>query len=203
VAGLRSGLEQLAGLYPTMLTGLRELLVKELRLSDREGVEGMRRRAKAVMGVTGNFRLDAFAARLSTFDDSREAIEGIASLAANRPPRDWVDRDVDAARVELAALAREFLRAEGLAHVQGRGDGRFAFALYMSDPTRGGLVAPEVSIDADELERARELAASLRAVVGRNVSREVALAAAVELAAALAEEEGSDGDHRRAAGGGR
>lgn len=203
VVGLRSGLEQLAGLYPAMLAGLRDLLVGELRLNGRDGVEGMRRRAKAVMGITGNFRLDAFAARLSAFDDSREAIEGIASLAANRPPRDWVDRDVDAARVELAALAREFLRAEGLAHVQGRGDGRFAFALYMSDPAREGLVAPEVSIDGEELERARELAASLRAVVGHNVSREVALAAAIELAAALAEESGSGGDSRRAAGGGR
>ncbi len=203
IEGLRTGLAQLAGLYPAMLADLRDLLVRELRVRDRDSVKELRRRAKAVMGVTGNFRLDAFAARLSTFDDSREAIEGIASLAANRPPRDWVDRDVDAARVELAALAREFLRAEGLAHVQGRGDGRFAFAVYMSDPARGGLITPEVSIDAEELARARELAASLRAVVGGEVSREVALAAAVELAASLAEENGTEGDRRRAAGGAR
>lgn len=202
VTVLKAGLEQLSALYPAMLAGLRDLLMRELRVKEQDGVTSIRRRAKAVMGLTGNFRLDAFAARLSTFDDSREAIEGIASLAANRPPRDWVDRDVDAARVELAALSREFLRVEGLAHVQGRRAERFAFALYMSDPSRDGVVTPEVSIDSEELEQARELAASLRAVVGTNISREVALAAAVELAAALADEDAKDGEGLRAAGGG-
>lgn len=182
---LRSGLEELAAAYPSMLSSLRELLFRELRASSHDGLERLRSRAKAVMGVTGNFRLDAFAARLSTFDDSREAIEGLASLAANRPPRDWVDRDVDAARIELAALAREFLRAEGLAHVQGRGNGRFSLALFMSHPDRDGILAPEVNVDGAELGEARELATSLRALVSDNVSLEVAIAAAAELAAAL------------------
>lgn len=200
VAELRAGLKELAGAYPAMLTSLRELLMGELRV--RGGaLQRLRSRAKAVMGVTGNYRLDAFAARLSTFDDSREAIEGLASLAANRPPRDWVDRDVDAARVELASLSREFLRVEGLTHVQGRGNGRFSFALFMSDPNRQALVTPEVTIDAEELERVRELAASLRSVVGRGVSREVALAAAVELAATLADEQ--EDVQAMAGGGGR
>lgn len=171
-----------------MLDSLRELLLKELRSSGSGGLDKLRRRAKAVMGVTGNYRLDAFAARLSTYDESQEAIEGLASLAANRPPRDWVDRDVDAARVELAALAREFMRAEGFAHIQGRGDGRLSFALLMSDPNRAGLIAPEVSIDPEDQHRARSIAQALRAVVGDNVSREVAFAAAIELAATIAEE---------------
>ena len=155
------------------------------------------------MGVTGSFRLDAFAARLSAFDDTQESIEGIGSLAANRPPRDWVDRDVDAARVELAALSREFLRAEGLAHVQGRKQQRFSLALYLSDPERDSLVMPEVNIDADELLRARDIAVKLRAVVGDNVSRDIALAAAIELAVALASEQADDEPSIAATGGSR
>jgi predicted ArsR family transcriptional regulator len=159
------------------------------------------------MGISGNYRLDAFAARLSSFDGSVEAIEGLASLAANRPPRDWVDRDVDAARVELAALSREFLRTEGLAHVQGRGLGRFSFALFMSDPARSGLLTSEITLDGEDLERGRVLASSLRAVVGEKVGREVALAAALELAAALTEEMGGDAaddaEPIQVAGGGR
>ncbi len=188
VEELRAGLAELAGAYAAMLASLRELLLGELRARGADGAERLQRRAKAVMGVTGNYRLDAFAARLSTFDASREAMEGIASLAANRPPRDWIDRDVDAARIELASLAREFLRAEGLAHVQGRGDGRFSFALLMSDPTREGLVTPEVAIDGEELERARALAESLRAVIGGKIGLDVAIAAVVELAVGLAAE---------------
>ncbi|GAA4019247.1 hypothetical protein GCM10022280_18770 [Sphingomonas swuensis] len=200
VAELRSGLEELASAYPSMLSELRRLLARELRVGE-SGFEHLRHRAKGVMGVTGNYRLDAFAARLSAFDDSREAIEGLASLAANRPPRDWVDRDADAARVELASLAREFLRAEGLVHVQGRGAGRFSLALFMSDPESGGLVTPDVTVDGEELVRARELATSLRAAVGKKVSREVALAASIELAAALAREI-EDGERQVALAGG-
>lgn len=203
IAELTAGLEELSGAYSAMLKSLRDLLLCELRMPGEDGMERLRRRAKSVMGVTGNYRLDAFAARLSTFDDTQEAIEGVASLAANRPPRDWVDRDVDAARIELASLAREFLRAEGLAHVQGRGDGRFSFALFMSDPAREGLVAPEISIDGEELERARALAESLRAVIGANVGRDVALAAAVELAAVLADEPATTPDAVLAAGNSR
>lgn len=188
VAELRVGLKELTGAYSALLVTLRDLLFNELRVRGPDGIERLRERAKAVMGVTGNYRLDAFAARLSTFEDCQEAIEGLASLAANRPPRDWVDRDADAARVELASLAREFLRAEGFAHVQGRSDGRFSLALFMSDPESGGLKVPEVTIDGEELARARELAIALRAVVGTQVTKEVAIAAAAELAAALATE---------------
>ena len=186
---LRTGLQEIEAAYPAMLESLRSLLLDELRVRDGSGIEAVRARAKRVMGITGNYRLDAFAARLFTFDDSREAIEGIASLAANRPPRDWVDRDVDAARVELAALAREFLRAEGLAHVQGRGAGRFSVALYLSDPSREGLITPEMSVDGDDLAHARLVASSLRASMGEKLSPEVAFAAAIELAAGLAEEQ--------------
>lgn len=201
---LRDGLEELAGAYPAMLADLRAMLFRELRLRSGKAMCSLQDRAKAVMGVSGNYRLDAFAARLSTFDDSREAIEGLASLAANRPPRDWVDRDVDAARVELATLAREFLRAEGLTHVQGRGDRRFSFALLLSDPTRGGLLAPEITIDPDEHEQARAIAQKLRAIVGDQVGRDIALAAAIELAATLAEEaDHADGTSVRTAGSAR
>ena len=203
VAELREGLEELGGAYPAMLSSLRDLLLQELRVKGDNGVEAVRRRAKEVMGVTGSFRLDAFAARLSAFDDTQESIEGIGSLAANRPPRDWVDRDVDAARVELAALSREFLRAEGLAHVQGRKQQRFSLALYLSDPERDNLVMPEVNIDADELLRARDIAVKLRAVVGDNVSRDIALAAAIELAVALASEQADDEPSIAATGGSR
>ena len=66
--------------------------------------------------------------------------------------------------------------------------GRFSFAVFLSDPSRQGLVTSEVTIDGEDLARARSLAAALRAVVGDKVDRDVALAASAELAAILAEE---------------
>lgn len=185
---LRLGLVEIADAYPAMLRSLEEGLLRELRVRGRRGLANLRARAERVTGITGNFRLDAFATRLSSFDGTTDVLEGLASLAANKPPRDWVDRDVDAARIELAALARDFLRAEGLAHVSGREQSRFALAIFMSDPEGAGVIRPEVELDADELGDARALAERLRQTIAAGIPRDVAIAAAAELASLLSRE---------------
>ncbi|MEH6720190.1 MAG: ATP-binding protein [Aurantimonas endophytica] len=189
VAELKAGLRELSLAYDAMFMSLRDVLVDELR-AGRPDTDWSRLqlRARVVIGLTGNYRLDAFATRLSTFDGSIETLEGLASLAANKPPRDWVDRDVDAARVELAALSQEFLRAEGFAHVKGREDGRVRMALFISDPGRPALLTPEFSVDDLDRQRARQLAAKLYKLIGNEVTRDVALAAVVELGAILNDE---------------
>lgn len=189
VAGiLKDGLREISGAYPDMLAALEKELLRELRVQGKRGLANLRARAERVTGITGNFRLDAFATRLASYDGSIDVLEGLASLAANKPPRDWVDRDVDAARIELAALARDFLRAEGLAHVAGREQSRFALAIFMSDPQSAGVIRPEVELDAGELAQARAIASRLREEITEGVSWDVAIAAAAELASLLANE---------------
>ncbi|WP_416354992.1 ATP-binding protein [Aureimonas phyllosphaerae] len=190
VAELKAGLLELSLAYDAMFTSLLDMLIDELR-AGRPDTDWSRlqSRARTVIGLTGNYRLDAFATRLSTFDGSIEMLEGLASLAANKPPRDWVDRDVDAARVELAALSQEFLRAEGFAHIKGREDGRVRMALFISDPGRPALVTPEFSVDDLDRQRARQLAAKLHKLIGDEVTRDVALAAVAELGAILNDEQ--------------
>ena len=51
--------------------------------------------------------------------------------AANKPPRDWVDPDLDQAAIELADMAQKFLRAETYARVKGRPDKRQAMAVII------------------------------------------------------------------------
>ena len=104
-----------------MLLDVRELLLAELAAAPTEnGLRTLRARAENVIGLTGDFRLDAFASRIATFSLDADMIEGIASLAANKPPKDWVDRDLDAARIEIADLARRFKRSEAFGRVKGR-----------------------------------------------------------------------------------
>lgn len=184
---LREGWRELQTAYGAMLSDIQDLMMSELKARDGE-FEELRERAKRIVGLTGNYRLDAFATRLATYNGELDELEGLASLAANKPPRDWVDRDVDAARVELAALAQQFLRGEAFAHVGGRGLERYAIAIYMSDPSRPALVTPEVSLDTFALRQARSLAANLLAVLGDEIPRDIAIAAAAELMAALAED---------------
>ena len=190
ISAVRSGLDELISAYPAMLRGLAATMLHELRIpsgTDPEIAE-LHLRAETVRGLTGNYRLDAFATRLTSYTGTEEEIESIASLAANKPPRDWVDRDIDQARIEIAALAQEFVKAEGLAHVKGRGDRRHAMALYFGDPKRASPVTPEFDIALHQQPEINQLVIALRAILKKtSPSRDIALAALAELGSQLAE----------------
>src|SRR3546814_7135924 len=63
-----------------MLAELEQRLLKELRVrgDGNASLEMLRRRAATVRSLTGNFRLDALATRLSSFAGSLEELEGLA-----------------------------------------------------------------------------------------------------------------------------
>lgn len=202
-AVLEGGLRELLGAYRGMLDLVRSSMLAELRASDadEEQLADLHDRAQTVIGLTGNYRLDAFATRLSTFDGSVDAVEGLASLAANKPTRDWADRDVDAAQIELAALAQEFLRAEGLAHVKGRRGRRTRIAVFVSEPGSPALMTQEISVSDGERRLARQLADEVRTRLQQaDVPQSVRLAALAEAMSHLAHVEApvvEIGDERR------
>ena len=133
IRNVHEGLEELVQAYPSMLHRLRDIMLAELHVPNvsPQALAELRVRAENVMQLTGNFRLDAFIGRLVQIDGTDEHFEGIASLAANKPPRDWVDPDLDHAAVELADLAQKFLRSETFARVKGRPDKRQAMAVVI------------------------------------------------------------------------
>lgn len=187
-AAIDTARKELEGAYPLMLTQLAATLMAELRFKNaRSGDYGpLQRRAASVRGLSGNFRLDALATRLTTFEGDLEEIEGLGSLAANKPSRDWVDRDVDAARIELSALAQQFLRAEGFGHLKGRADGRVTMVVYMSDPMYPAPAASEIDLDENENRQADELARRLAAmVIKEGVPNNIALGALAKLGLSL------------------
>ncbi|MFZ4550197.1 MAG: ATP-binding protein [Aquabacterium sp.] len=119
VQALRAPLHELVGAYGTMLTEVEAKMLAALDAS-REELRTLRDRARAVSGISGDLQMDGFATRLANFDGSRASLEGILSMAAERPPRDWVDRHIDVAILELAKFARRFREAEAFVTVQGR-----------------------------------------------------------------------------------
>jgi hypothetical protein len=190
INAVRTGLAELVDAYPRMLTELADTMMRELRIEGdaQAELDELHTRAETIRGLTGNYRLDAFVTRLATYEGQDEEVEAIASLAANRPPRDWADRDIDQARVEIASLAQQFVKAESLAHVKGRRDRRRAMALYLGDPTRPAPITPEFDIRLDQEPEVARLVATLRAVLTTaGPSRDVALAAIAELGSELAE----------------
>lgn len=190
IGAVKTGLDELINAYPAMLHDMAKTMFIELRVPkvNDEAYAELHLRAETVRGLTGNYRLDAFATRLSTFTGNLDEIEGIASLAASKPPRDWVDRDIDQATVEIAALAQAFVKAESLAHVKGRQDRRQHMSVVFGDSRRPSPINPEFDISIDEQVDVDDLVMQFHALLLRNhVSRDVALAAIAELGSQLAE----------------
>ena len=154
IDGVRDGLEELVHAYPSMLYRLRDLMLGELQVPNvsSQALAELRERAENVKQLAGDFRLDAFVGRLSRFDGSDRSFEGIASLAANKPPRDWVDPDLDQAAIEIADMSQKFLRTETYARVKGRTDKRQAMAVVIGMNGRPTPILEEFDVaDSDRV----------------------------------------------------
>lgn len=152
VSAVRDGLRELRGRYRIMLDDLRKLLFKELQIIDASpsSMAMLRKRAENVLQVSGDFRLNAFIGRLSQFQGADADIEGLASLAVNKPSHDWTDPDLNQATLELANFAQQFIRVEAFARVKGRGDKRHAMAVVVGMDGQPTPISHEFSVtDAD------------------------------------------------------
>ena len=187
IASVREGLEELVRAYPDMLHRLRDIMLAELEVPNLspQSLAELRDRAKNVRQLAGDFRLEAFVGRLSQFDSSAQSFEGIASLAANKPPRDWVDPDLDQAEIELADMAQKFLRTETYARVKGRQNKRHAMAVVVGMGGRPTPVHKEFAISDLEREEVDALIKLVEAALKRSGEkrRNIILAALAELSA--------------------
>ena len=167
IESVRQGLAELIDAYPSMLRRLRDLMLAELQLPDAspESLAELRDRAANILSLAGDFRLDSFAGRLCEFDAGDEGIEAIASLAANKPPRNWVDPDFDRAAIELAAMSQRFLRAETYARVKGRPEKRQAMAVVVGLEGRPAPLLEEFAVADSERETVDALVKCLAGAV--------------------------------------
>jgi hypothetical protein len=156
VQELRSPVAELVGAYDDLLRGIEDGMIAELDAS-RDDLAGLRARAENLEGVSGDLRQDAFCARLANHDGGRESMEGILSLAVNKPPRDWNDRDIDAATLDIAQAALRFRRDEAYVTVKGRKPKTEALAVVIGagpetrTVTREFAVADQDALRVDQL----------------------------------------------------
>src|SRR5690625_4494098 len=149
----RQVLKELVEAYPKMLERILNLLQTELKVPNfsPQSLSDLRARAENIKQISGDFRLDAFSNRLAVFDGTELAIEGIGSLAANKPPRDWVDADLNKALIEVAEMAQKFIKTETFAHVQGKETKRETVTVIVN---QGGRLQPfEANFNVSEQEQ--------------------------------------------------
>ena len=187
VKNVRDGLTELVHTYPLMLHRLRDIMLTELQvpnISPQSLIE-LRDRAENIRQVVGDFKLEAFIGRISQFNDSDASIEDIASLAASKPPRHWIDPDLDRTTIELAELAQKFLRAESFARVKGRKDKRHAMAVVVGMDGRPTTIHDEFAVTDLDRNQVEDLIKRVDKALERSGEnrRNIILAALAELSA--------------------
>jgi len=184
---VKDGLEELVHAYPQMLRRLRETLLSELQVpnASSQALSELRSRAENVKQLAGDLRLEAFVVRLSRFQGTDADLEAIASLAAEKPPRDWVDLDLDRTAVEVATMSQKFVRSEAFARVKGRDDKRHAIAVVIGVKGRPEPFVEEFDITDVEKNDVDELVRAMQATINRNSNskRSIALAALAQVSA--------------------
>ena len=148
VNNVRDGLTELVRAYPSMLHRLRDTLLSELDVHNisPQSLTELRDRALNIRQIVGDFKLEAFIGRISQCNDSDSSIEDIASLAASKPPRHWIDPDLDRTTIEIAELAQKFLQTETFARVKGRRNKRHAMAVVVGMDGRPTTIHDEFAV---------------------------------------------------------
>ena len=183
---IANSLVELTEAYPSLLKEFGLLLSEELQvgITISANMGRLRERAQSIRGATGDFRIDALATRLSSYNGTLDDIAGIASLAANKPVKDWIDLDVDRAKQEIVSLCYGFKKAELLARVQGRKTNRHSLALITALSGEEEICDLEFDILDDKKETILKLKELIHQEIStESVDAEIAIAAIAELAA--------------------
>lgn len=187
INSVKDGIEELVQAYHSMLHRLRETMLAELQVPNLspQSLSELRSRATNIRELAGDFRLEAFVGRLVNFQGTDADVEGLASLAVDRPPRDWADPEVDRATLELSDLAQRFLRAETFARVKGRPQKRQAMAVVIGMEGRPIPILEEFTVaDADRPAVDGVISQLMAALENSNVeNRNIILSALAELSA--------------------
>ena len=187
IKALHSPLMELATAYQSLLNMATERMLEALD-SNLNDIDSLRERAKKLAGISGDFRLDAFTSRLITFDRSQESIEGILSLAANKPPRDWNDRDIDLALFSIAEWALRFRQLEALLSVQNRTPTREAFAIVIGTGSSNKTISQSFDISEHEKIFVKDLASKIiNKINNQGVKSKLLLAALAEASLSIIE----------------
>lgn len=186
---LGDALQEMQSAYPVMISGVMNRMLNTLDASFASvaEIDMIRRRCQTVIGISGDFRLDAFAGRLSVLTPEPEAVDGLLSMAVNKPPTEWSDQDIDAALIELARLALKFRQIEAVSSVQQRDPTRSAIAVVFGTGGQGKSVFESFDVPSAEDAHIRHLS-DLIVNQFKTEKREIVLAALAQAGTRLVEE---------------
>ena len=150
--------EELQSAYPTLLEKFKNVLFEAL---DHKGnIQELNDRAEQIKGISGDFGVDAFVARLSVFKDDVESLEGLLATAISKSPKDWVDRDQEAAINSLGKICNSFRSIESLKNLRGKNSTRKGFAFVFADP-KNAIISKNFDISEEKLPELHKISTAL------------------------------------------
>ena len=186
---LAEALREMGDAYPRMLEDLQQRMLNALEHRFTNDLTSLHKRAEIVLGMTGDLRLDAFATRLMQFNGTERDMESIASLAVNKPPRDWSDMESKQAALALAEFAVKFRHAEILARIKDREPTRHALGIVIGTGEQGQTLMKSFDVGTDEEAEVEALATKLMSQFnGSSADNHLALAALARVGLLLLEQ---------------
>ena len=193
---VRDALAEMRAAYPNTLSELKALMLNELnvRVETSDALAALRDRADNIRQVGGDLKMDAFIGRLAQFHGTQEDMEGIASIAANKLPRDWNDGDREKANIGIVELSAQFLKLETMARVKGRKDKRHALAVVMGKGDASLPLFSEFQVSDEDRKDITALATAVDEALSNadQRRREIILAALVEVTSRFMNDEISE-----------
>ncbi|OGR74272.1 MAG: hypothetical protein A2089_03790 [Elusimicrobia bacterium GWD2_63_28] len=190
VSEFKKSMGELIATYPNAMQRIGTLITSELEVlfPSPQNLKKLNERAKKVAGTSGDFRLDGFASRLSTFSGTLEDIAGLVSLAISKPPTEWIDLDIQNAQAQLIAMCSAFKKAELYTKIKNRHPSRYAVAIITGK--NGSPTTSEAEFDileehAPEIERLKDKI--LKSAKALSTNEKHILAAIAELGMSLAD----------------
>ena len=178
-------MQELTEAYDTMLRSVESSLFQAL--DHDSNLETLKKRAQSVKGIMGDFTLEAFAARLDTYD-GLESIEGLISLAVSKRTSECLDREIDVAILQLGKWSHQFRTIEAVASVRGRSSTRRAIAVVFG-AGQGHSASDSFDVAECDIPVIDELANKLiDSFKNQNFKREILLAALAEAGTRLVDQ---------------
>ena len=184
---LSDGLVELRTVYNNVLTRLRDHTLSQLGIFTvtEQTLAELNIRGEKALGISGDLRQEGFINRLRSLTTDIFDFEAVVSLSVGKPPRMWIDSDIDKAFVEITNFCRNFINLETMAELKGLANSRYSFAVVTHSAKAASGIQETFELDQSELNDAIDLSKRIQSLLtsGEHKNHKKQLLAALTLLA--------------------
>lgn len=182
---VKEALTEYTEAFDKELFKLKNLMLSELDVPNDspQAIRDLNSRAKNVGQKTGDLKMDNLIRQLAKFTGSLPEMHRILDVITGTPTKDWTDRSIELAVIEVASYCERFIKLETVARVRGRKNSRHSMALVISKDNKAKPKITEFSVANADLERVDLIASKARELLSAfsQEKRDVLLAALAEV----------------------